>query len=201
MKSPAQQNDYSAVTVIIPALNEANSIPLVLSDLPVVGRVIVVDNGSTDDTASLAAKHGASVIHEPRRGYGSACLAGIEEMVRRAEESQLDPQVVVFLDADYSDHPDELPQLVDPILDGRLDFVLGSRLLGRRDWGAMPPQSVYGNRLACCLIGQRHFRVVFCRKSRHGTGYCEWRCRQVTHDLILLTSIPDALSLLVFVFV
>ena len=139
------------VWVIIPAFNEAASLPFVLGDLPVVGRVIVVDNGSTDQTAELARQHGATVIHEPRRGYGAACLAGLAAIRSNALASE-PPDVVVFLDGDYSDHPDQLPELVDPILKGEVDFVVGSRMRGEREPGALLPQALFGNRLACCLM-------------------------------------------------
>ena len=156
------------VAVIIPALNEEASLPLVLADLPRVGRVIVVDNGSSDGTAEVARRMGATVVAEPRRGYGAACLRGLAALgeavkggaapPRSGDRSNARPsvaaapRVVVFLDADYSDYPELLPQLVRPILDGRADFVLGSRLAGVRQRGAMPPQSVFGNRLSCCLM-------------------------------------------------
>lgn len=141
-----------SVWVVIPALNEEASLPLVLNDLPRVGRVIVVDNGSTDATADVARKCGATVVTEPRRGYGAACLRGLGAIRELVCAGQPVPRIVVFVDADYSDHPDLLPDLVQPILGGSVDFVLGSRLLGQREPGAMPPQSVYGNRLACFLI-------------------------------------------------
>ena len=140
------------VTVIIPALNEAESLPLVLGDLPKVGNVIVVDNGSTDATAEVAERCGADVVQEPRRGYGAACLRGLAAIRERIQLGQAAPQVVVFLDADYSDDPNLLPHLVEPVLSGDADFVLGSRLLGQREPGAMPPQSAYGNKLACFLM-------------------------------------------------
>ncbi len=140
------------VTVIIPALNEQQSLPLVLADLPPVGQVIVVDNGSDDATADVAARGGATVVAEPQRGYGSACLRGLAAVADGVRGGQSPPQVVVFLDADYSDHPELLPQLVEPILQGQAELVLGSRLLGRREPGAMPPQSVFGNHLACFLM-------------------------------------------------
>jgi glycosyltransferase involved in cell wall biosynthesis len=141
-----------SVCVIIPARNEAASLPLVLGDLPVVGRVLVVDNGSTDATAEVARETGAFVVREERPGYGSACLAGLGQLDAWAREGDIVPNLVVFLDGDYSDHPNLLPRLVEPILSGASDFVLGSRLLGCREPGAMPPQSVYGNRLACFLM-------------------------------------------------
>lgn len=144
--------NLSGVTVIIPALNEEASLPFVLQDLPPVGRVIVVDNGSTDATASVAADSQARVVPEPRRGYGSACLKGLAALDEFIAAGEPAPEVVVFLDADYSDHPEWLPPLVAPILRGEADLVLGSRLLGRREPGAMPPQSVFGNRLACFLM-------------------------------------------------
>jgi glycosyltransferase involved in cell wall biosynthesis len=147
---------FSSVTVIIPALNEEHSLPIVLRELPPVGRVIVVDNGSTDATAQVGAAGGAHVVFEPRRGYGSACLRGLAELDGLSHAGEPVPEVVVFLDADHSDHPELLPNLVQPILDGISDFVLGSRLLGRREEGAMPPQSVFGNRLACFLM-----RILF----------------------------------------
>ncbi|MBI3863079.1 MAG: glycosyltransferase family 2 protein [Planctomycetia bacterium] len=148
--------DLSRVVVVIPALNEEASLPLVLRDLPTVGQVIVVDNGSTDRTAGVAAAAGAAVVTEPQRGYGAACLTGLAAIEEFANAGQPRPQVVVFLDADYSDDPGVLAELVRPIFAGSADFVLGSRLMGQREPGAMPPQSVFGNRLACFLM-----RVLF----------------------------------------
>ncbi len=133
--------------LIIPALNEEDSIPRVLAEVPagLFGQVLVVDNGSNDRTAALAAAQGAQVLHEPRRGYGSACLRGI---------AHLDPatEVVVFLDADGSDAPAEAGRLIEPIAAGRADFVVGSRELGQREEGALTPHQRSGNRLAVWLI-------------------------------------------------
>lgn len=140
-----------AIDVVIPALNEQDSLPLVLASIPsqLVREVVVVDNGSTDETARVAAKAGARVVSEPVRGYGAACLRGLDELARQPGGP---PEIVVFLDADYSDHPDEMPALLAPIQEGEADLVLGSRLAGIREPGAMPPQSVWGNRLACLLM-------------------------------------------------
>ena len=147
---------HPGVVVIIPALNEEESLPLVLRDLPRVGRVIVVDNGSTDQTSRVAKEGGAHVIEEPQRGYGAACLAGLAELNRLVKENGQDCGVVAFVDADYSDHVHLLTDLVVPIESGDFDFVLGSRTLGDREPGAMPPQAVWGNRLACFLMRLLH---------------------------------------------
>ena len=149
-------SDLSEVAVVIPAYDEEKSLPLVLRDLPDVGRVIVANNGSTDRTAEVAEAAGAVVVAEPRKGYGAACLAGLSELRRRIEAGETAPKIVAFIDADYSDHPDQLPELLAPIYADEADFVLGSRLLGQREPGAMPPQSLYGNHLACFLM-----RVLF----------------------------------------
>lgn len=138
--------------VIIPALNEEDSISLVLQDLPNVRAVCVVDNGSSDRTAEIASANGAVVVHQPQRGYGAACLKGLQAIEEWTRAGAPPPDVIVFLDADYSDHPELLPELVRPIINDEFDFVLGSRLTGKREPGAMPLQSVYGNRLACLLM-------------------------------------------------
>ncbi|NQT39455.1 MAG: glycosyltransferase family 2 protein [Planctomycetes bacterium] len=144
--------ELDRVAVIVPAYNEEESLPHVLADLPPAGCVIVVDNGSTDATARVALNLGAVVADEPRRGYGSACLRGIRAIGELVSTGRPPPKVVVFLDADYSDYPELLPDLAAPIFAEEAQFVLGSRLLGRRERGAMPPQSVWGNRLACFLM-------------------------------------------------
>ena len=147
--------DLQNTFVIIPMLNEENSIGLVLRDLPAVNRVIVVDNGSTDDGPKVAKEAGALVVSEPQRGYGKACLTGIaqvESLFRETNPCPIDSAIVVFLDGDYSDHPDELPQLVSPISEDRFDFVIGSRSTGEREQGAMHFQAIFGNWLACTLM-------------------------------------------------
>jgi glycosyltransferase involved in cell wall biosynthesis len=137
------------VDVAIPAHNEEASLPLVLSAVPrpPVRRVVVTDNASTDGTAQAARRAGAVVVTEPRPGYGSACLASLAWM--RANDP---PDIVVFLDADFSDHPEELPSLVRPIVDDEADLVIGSRVTGRRQRGALLPQARIGNFVACVLI-------------------------------------------------
>lgn len=147
---------YDRVTVVIPAYNEEEALPQVMRDLPPVGCIIVANNASTDGTAEVAAAAGAVVVDEPRRGYGSACLAALGEIERQIATGSDAPDVVVFIDGDYSDHPEQLTELVTPIFSDQADFVVGSRILGNRERGAMPPQSLWGNRLACGLM-----RVLF----------------------------------------
>ena len=145
--------DLSQVVVVTPALNEEDSLPLVLGDLPDVAKVFIVDNGSTDNTAQVASDLGAVVVPESQRGYGIACLTGIAAAEAwAAEDKNPSDPIIVFVDADYSDHVHLLPMLVEPIFSGQYDFVLGSRLTGEREKGAMPPQSLFGNQLACALI-------------------------------------------------
>lgn len=134
------------VSVVIPTHNEARAIGRVLADLPsdLATEVIVVDSNSNDGTPEIAAKMGARVVQESRRGYGRACLTGLA-----AANS---PDVVVFLDGDYSDRPSELPLLLSPITEGRADITLGCRLRERRPDGALPRHQVFGNRLAAGLI-------------------------------------------------
>jgi glycosyltransferase involved in cell wall biosynthesis len=135
------------VAVVIPVFNERVSLPLVVGDIPRthVREIVVVDNGSTDDTPLVARGLPVRLVREARRGYGSACLAGIAAL----EASP--PDVVVFLDGDYSDHPEELPLLTAAISAGA-DLVIGSRTLGKREPGALLPQARFGNALACFLV-------------------------------------------------
>ncbi|MEL6924261.1 MAG: glycosyltransferase family 2 protein [Bacteroidota bacterium] len=142
----------AVIDVIIPAYNEEASIGNVLRDIPRdwVREVIVCNNNSTDRTAEVAAQNKATVLLQPRKGYGSACLKGIEYLRQKPVAEQ--PDIVVFLDGDYSDHPEELPKLVRPILEENMDMVIGSRALGNMERGAMMPQQVFGNWLATNLI-------------------------------------------------
>lgn len=142
------------ISVIIPACNEEKSLPHVLNDLPRdrLHQIIVVDNRSTDRTADVARENGATVIHERRRGYGRACLAGMDALE--------DPDIVVFLDGDYSDYPEEIDLLVAPIIAGEADFVVGSRMLLGESRQALLPQARYGNQLAVFLI-RLFFRHTF----------------------------------------
>ncbi len=149
-------SNLSQVVVVIPALNEQESLPLVLADLPSSCTVIVADNGSTDDTAVAARDAGAIVVCEPQRGYGAACLSALAHLDHLITNGRTAPLIVAFVDADYSDHPDELPLILEPIFSDRADLVIGSRLRGARERASMPAQSIYGNRLACFLI-----RILF----------------------------------------
>lgn len=135
------------IDVVIPALNEQDALPHVLAEIPkTVRRVIVADNGSTDRTAEVAREAGAIVVTEPKRGYGAACLKALALL---AEDP---PEVVVFLDGDYSDHPSELPRLIAPIAQGRAELVIGSRTRGRLESGALTPQQRVGNAIACAAL-------------------------------------------------
>jgi len=148
------------VVVLIPALDEEGALPLVLSAIPMdlVDLVVVVDNGSRDRTAAVAREGGARVVEETRRGYGQACLAGLELLLEGGPgiEPLRDADVVVFLDADRSDHPEELSLVAGPVLSDEADLVIGSRMIQAGSRAALLPQARFGNRLACFLI-----RVLF----------------------------------------
>ncbi len=138
------------IDVVIPAYNEEASISLVLNDIPdtLVREVIVCNNASTDRTREVALQSGATVLDQPRKGYGSACLKGLEYIAQK----EVKPDIIVFLDADYSDHPEEMSEVVRPIVEENQDMVIGSRALGHMEEGAMMPQQIFGNWLATNLI-------------------------------------------------
>lgn len=138
--------------MLIPAWNEEKALPLVITNLPKiwVRQVIVCDNGSTDQTAMVAKAAGAVVVSQPERGYGNACLAGMRYLSSMTPSEQ--PEIVVFLDGDYSDFPEELPNVVAPILRDGMDMVIGSRRLGGMEPGAMTFPQRFGNWLAPALI-------------------------------------------------
>lgn len=139
----------TTVKVIIPAYNEANAIGKVINDIPpLVKEIIVIDNASTDATAQNAKEAGATVLKEPKRGYGYACLKGIDYL----KENGRSPDILVFIDGDYSDYPQEMIGLIDPIMKGEVDFALGARTSEKRTKGALTPQQIFGNGLACFLM-------------------------------------------------
>ncbi|WP_276366983.1 glycosyltransferase family 2 protein [Chryseolinea sp. H1M3-3] len=144
MKSPA------VISVIIPAFNEENGIGQVIAEIPkeIVHEIIVVNNASTDNTEHIAQKAGATVLREPIPGYGRACLRGIDYLIK----SKSHPDIVIFLDADHSDYPEEIPQLINPILANNVDLVIGSRALGNKEKGSMTTQQIFGNWLATRLL-------------------------------------------------
>ncbi|MEQ8324719.1 MAG: glycosyltransferase family 2 protein [Vicingaceae bacterium] len=138
------------IVVIIPAFNEENSVGKVIADLPVdmITEVVVVNNNSNDNTSVVASRAGATVIEEPIAGYGRACLRGLEYAKNRADL----PDIMVFIDADYSDYPEQMPELVNPIALNIADLVIGSRSMGNRESGSMTFPQRFGNRLATFLI-------------------------------------------------
>ncbi len=140
------------ILVIIPAFNEADSIGKVIGDIPknLVREIVVVNNASSDETEKNAKNAGATVVQEEHKGYGYACLKGIEYAQSKPADEQ--PDIVVFLDGDYSDFPEEMEKLVKPIVEEDFDMVIGSRTLGNREKGAMLPQAIFGNALATTLI-------------------------------------------------
>lgn len=136
------------IVAVIPALNEESTLPHVIRDIPgyLVNEVVVVDNGSSDRTAEVAGELGATVLHESRKGYGFPCLKAIEYLKGSGTD------IVVFLDANYSDHPDEIEKLVQPIIEEGYDMVLGSRVMGKAESGALRFPVRFGNLLATTLI-------------------------------------------------
>ncbi len=139
----------SLIKVIIPAYNEQDSIAHVINDIPaMVDEVIVVSNNSTDQTAMNAKQAGATVLSETQKGYGYACLKGMDYI----SQQELKPNIIVFLDGDYSDYPEQLTEIVAPIINDDIDFVVGARVQQLREKGAMTPQQVFGNWLATFLM-------------------------------------------------
>ena len=137
------------IKVIIPAYNEQDSIANVINDIPrIVNEVIVISNNSTDNTEVNAKNAGATVLTETRKGYGFACLKGMEYISKQETK----PTIIVFLDGDYSDYPEQLTELIHPILHDNIDFVIGSRVKDTRESGSMTPQQVFGNWLATFLM-------------------------------------------------
>tara|TARA_B100000780_G_scaffold263996_1_gene218301 strand:+ start:768 stop:1466 length:699 start_codon:yes stop_codon:yes gene_type:complete len=139
------------IKVIIPAYNEEDSIAKVINDIPtIVDEIIVINNNSNDKTEENAAKAGATVLLETRRGYGYACLRGMKYISNLNPHQQ--PDIIVFLDGDYSDYPEQLTALVFPIINDDIDFVIGSRVKELREAGSMTPQQIFGNWLATFLM-------------------------------------------------
>ena len=138
------------IDVIIPAYNEEESIGLVLDEIPKdwVRNIVVANNNSTDKTGEVASNHGAKVVFQPKPGYGNACLKAMEYIMKQAEK----PDIVVFLDGDHSDYPEQLPEVVKPIIDDKADLVIGSRALGKSESGSLTPQQLFGNWLATRML-------------------------------------------------
>ncbi|MBZ0206221.1 MAG: glycosyltransferase family 2 protein [Flavobacteriales bacterium] len=138
------------IDVIIPAFNEQEAVGLVVGDIPkgLVRHIVVVNNASSDKTSEMARAAGAIVVDQPMRGYGNACLKGIAQVASHEPP----PDIVAFIDADNSDNPEQMTEVVAPIVEGRADFVIGSRALGHRDAGSMMPQQIFGNWIATRLL-------------------------------------------------
>jgi glycosyltransferase involved in cell wall biosynthesis len=143
-------NQPPVIRVVIPALNEQNAVGKVIADLPksIIEEVVVVDNGSTDNTPKVAKQSGATVIIEQSKGYGNACLCGIEYINGLSSPTD----IIVFIDADYSDYPAQLTEVVNPIIENGYDMVIGSRNLGQKEKGSMTLPQVFGNWLATRLL-------------------------------------------------
>jgi len=146
------------IDVVIPAFNEENSVGKVIDEIPkdLVRDIIVVDNNSSDKTYQTIKDHGATALQEPVQGYGKACLKGLSHIAKKTEK----PDIVVFLDADYSDYPEEMRGICKPIIDGEADLVIGSRAIGERQQGSMTPPQIFGNWLATNLI-KLFYKVEF----------------------------------------
>lgn len=139
----------SIIKVIIPAYNEEKAIAKVIAEIPsMVDEILVISNNSTDNTEQVAKNAGATVLSEHRKGYGFACLKGMEYISKLEEK----PDIIVFLDGDYSDYPNELTKLIEPIVNQNIDFAIGARVANLREKGSMTPQQVFGNWLATFLM-------------------------------------------------
>lgn len=139
----------SIIKVIIPAYNEEKAIAKVIAEIPsMVDEILVISNNSTDNTEEVAKNAGATVLSENRKGYGFACLKGMEYI----SKLEVKPDIIVFLDGDYSDYPQELTKLIEPIINQNIDFVIGARVANLRESGSMTPQQVFGNWLATFLM-------------------------------------------------
>lgn len=137
------------IKVIIPAFNEQDAIANVISEIPkIVSEIIVINNNSTDDTAQVAEKAGATVLTETNKGYGYACLKGMAYIASQNET----PDIIVFIDGDYSDYPEELSKVIAPIIDQNIDLVIGARTPKLREKDSVTPQQIFGNWLACSLM-------------------------------------------------
>lgn len=166
------------IKVIIPAFNEAGSIAKVIGDVPKqVSEIIVVSNNSTDETETVAKKAGATVLSEERRGYGYACLKGMDHIARQNPK----PDIIVFLDGDYSDYPEELSKIVSPIIEDDIDFVIGARIKGLREDSSMTFPQKFGNWLATSLM-----RLFFNSKFTDLGPF-----RAIKYDKLLLLNMED----------
>lgn len=166
------------IKVIIPAFNEGDSIAAVIKEIPKsVSEIIVVNNNSTDDTVKNAKAAGAIVLTENRKGYGYACLLGMDYLAQQSKA----PDVIVFIDGDYSDYPEELDKIVAPILNNTHDFVVGSRVKELREDGSMTPQQIFGNWLATFLM------KIFFRARFTDLG----PFRAIKYDKLLLLNMED----------
>ncbi len=166
------------VSVIIPVFNEEKSIPYVLNDIPnFVSQIIVCDNSSTDKTSEIAKKLGAEVVFEKEKGYGNACLKAISYL----KNLKVKPEVVVFIDGDYSDDPQQMKKIIDPIVNQGYDFVSGARTKSLRDKHSMTAQQIFGNQLACFLM-----KIFFNSKFRDLGPF-----RAITWDKLMELNMRD----------
>jgi len=166
------------IKVIIPAFNEADSISHVINDIPdIVNETIVVSNNSTDATETNAKEAGAAVLKEPQKGYGYACLKGMSYVA----EQEKKPDIIVFLDGDYSDYPEELIKIVEPIIKDDIDFVIGARVKRLREQGSMTMPQIFGNWLATFLM-----RIMFNSKFTDLGPF-----RAIKYDKLLALNMED----------